>query len=222
MLKHRVRKLALMLKREVDWGLRLKKKHDLRVCWWNTRLAFAMERDLHVCWWNARLAFGIEKRLLCLAWGHVWSFVISNFWQHTEISPKFLKLRPGRILKYFRLHAGLNLHDCTCNLLNCLELDPIWMLVFVSVLLNNLKSPGKITVSIQKRSLKLFLALICLSVYYWTGWIVGFFYQCTVKLCIISVMPRSRGYGDITVTYIRRPEIPSHIYVKHQYMQESE
>jgi len=31
-----------------------------------------------------------------------------------------------------------------------------------------------------------------------------------------------RGYGDVTVTYIRRAEIPSHIYAKYQYTQESE
>ena len=33
--------------------------------------------------------------------------------------------------------------------------------------------------------------------------------------------PRSGGYGDITATYIRRSEIPSRIYAKHHYMQES-
>jgi len=37
----------------------------------------------------------------------------------------------------------------------------------------------------------------------------------------LDVTP-SRGYGDITSTYKRRSEIPLHIYVKHQYMQESE
>jgi len=31
------------------------------------------------------------------------------------------------------------------------------------------------------------------------------------------VTPRSHGYEDVTVTYIRRSKIPSHIYVKHQY-----
>ena len=36
------------------------------------------------------------------------------------------------------------------------------------------------------------------------------------------VMPRSHGYGDVTATYIRRSEIPSHIYAKHQCRQESE
>ena len=36
------------------------------------------------------------------------------------------------------------------------------------------------------------------------------------------VTPRSRGYGDVTATYIRRSEIPSRIYAKHQYRQESE
>ena len=37
-----------------------------------------------------------------------------------------------------------------------------------------------------------------------------------------TVTPRSGGYGDVTVTYIRRSEIPSRIYAKHQYRQESE
>ena len=36
------------------------------------------------------------------------------------------------------------------------------------------------------------------------------------------VTPRSRGYGDVTATYIRRSELPSRIYAKHQYKQESE
>jgi len=36
------------------------------------------------------------------------------------------------------------------------------------------------------------------------------------------VTPRSGGYGDVTVTYIRRSEIPSRIYAKFQYMQNSE
>ena len=34
--------------------------------------------------------------------------------------------------------------------------------------------------------------------------------------------PRSGGYGDVTATYIRRSKIPSRIYAKHQYRQESE
>ena len=32
-----------------------------------------------------------------------------------------------------------------------------------------------------------------------------------------GVAPRSRGYGDVAVTYIRRSEVPSRIYAKHQY-----
>ena len=39
---------------------------------------------------------------------------------------------------------------------------------------------------------------------------------------IINVTPRSGVYGDVTATYIRRVEIPSRIYAKHQYRQESE
>jgi len=38
----------------------------------------------------------------------------------------------------------------------------------------------------------------------------------------ISVASRSCGYRDITTTYIQRSEIPSRIYAKHQYRQESE
>jgi len=36
------------------------------------------------------------------------------------------------------------------------------------------------------------------------------------------VTPRSCGYGDVFVTYIRRKEIPSHIYAKDQYREESQ
>ena len=37
-----------------------------------------------------------------------------------------------------------------------------------------------------------------------------------------AVTPRSGGYGNVTETYIRRSKIPSRIYAKHQYRQESE
>ena len=36
----------------------------------------------------------------------------------------------------------------------------------------------------------------------------------STRLC---VTPRSHGYGDVTATYIRRSEVPSCIYAKHQY-----
>jgi len=36
------------------------------------------------------------------------------------------------------------------------------------------------------------------------------------------ITPRFSGYEDVTATYIRRSEIPSHIYAKHQYMKKSE
>jgi len=36
------------------------------------------------------------------------------------------------------------------------------------------------------------------------------------------VTPRSGGYGDVTATYICGSEIPSPIYAKQQYKQESE
>ena len=37
-----------------------------------------------------------------------------------------------------------------------------------------------------------------------------------------SVTPLSRGYGYVTVTYIYRSEILSHIYAKYQYIKKSE
>ena len=43
-----------------------------------------------------------------------------------------------------------------------------------------------------------------------------------VIVCFIIITPRSHGYGNVTATYIRRSEIPSRIYAKHQYKQESE
>ena len=42
------------------------------------------------------------------------------------------------------------------------------------------------------------------------------------KLWYHSITPRSYGYGDVTASYIRRAEMPSRIYAKHQYRQESE
>ena len=38
----------------------------------------------------------------------------------------------------------------------------------------------------------------------------------------VAVTPRFHGYGDVTATYIRKSEVPSRIYAKHQYRQESE
>ena len=38
----------------------------------------------------------------------------------------------------------------------------------------------------------------------------------------MHVTPRSRGYGDVTATYIRKSKIPPRIYTKHQYRQELE
>ena len=40
-------------------------------------------------------------------------------------------------------------------------------------------------------------------------------YMVIIESDTIFVMPRSRGYGDATATYIRRLEIPSRIYAKH-------
>ena len=34
----------------------------------------------------------------------------------------------------------------------------------------------------------------------------------------IYVTPRSRGYGDVTITYIRRSELPSHIVLDRKLM----
>jgi len=44
----------------------------------------------------------------------------------------------------------------------------------------------------------------------------------TLHCCLDFVTPRYGGYGDVTATYIHMSEIPSRIYAKHQYKQESE
>jgi len=46
--------------------------------------------------------------------------------------------------------------------------------------------------------------------------------DCDIILHKYYVTPRSHGYGDVTASYIRRSEIPSRIYAKHQYKKESE
>ena len=40
------------------------------------------------------------------------------------------------------------------------------------------------------------------------------------SVSVRPVTPRFHGYGDVTATYIRRSELPSRIYAKHQYRQE--
>jgi len=42
------------------------------------------------------------------------------------------------------------------------------------------------------------------------------------KETVVFETARSCGYEDVTAMYIWRSEIPSHIYAKHQYRQESE
>jgi len=42
------------------------------------------------------------------------------------------------------------------------------------------------------------------------------------RLWYHRVTPQSHGYGDVTMTWIHGSKIPSCIYTKHQYMQESE
>jgi len=75
------------------------------------------------------------------------------FRQPTELHPKFLIHCDllGWISKHFRFYCqSLASHDWIGNLLRCLELDPIWIVVFVSVLLNCLKPPWKIIASVME------------------------------------------------------------------------
>ena len=58
----------------------------------------------------------------------------------------------------------------TGNLLSYLELDLVWILVFMSILLNSLKPPEMIVVSVWIRSSDLLDAMSWLLVYCWTGW----------------------------------------------------
>jgi len=105
--------------------------------------------------WSLYFFFGREVRVLVKTrpshWSEVrvwWSLVI--FRQPTEHPPKFSILRGwlGQISKYFELQLILGSYDWTDNLSRCPEFDPIWILVFVSVLLNCLKPPGKIIISV--------------------------------------------------------------------------
>jgi len=66
---------------------------------------------------------------------------------------------------------------------------------------------------------------------FWYDWLVlysqtpsstGIWWQMVRMDQLLTTTPWFRGYGDITVTYICRSKIPSHIYVKYQYRQESE
>ena len=72
------------------------------------------------------------------------------FRQSIELSLKFLKLRGwlGRVSKHFGLCWQQALQDWTGNLLRYLELDSVWILVFVNVLLNSLKPPEMIIMSV--------------------------------------------------------------------------
>ena len=51
----------------------------------------------------------------------------------------------------------------------------------------------------------------------WVGRLHQFDARPMGRGCRDSVTSRSYGYGDVTATYIRRSEIPSRIYAKHQY-----
>jgi len=55
-----------------------------------------------------------------------------------------------------------------------------------------------------------YLKLLTLATLWWSGFVRNGFLRGLW-------MPRSRGYGDVTSTYICRSKIPSCIYAKHQY-----
>ena len=66
--------------------------------------------------------------------------------------------------------------------MRCPDLDLVWISIFMIILLNCLKPPGKIVVSILIHSLELIWALIYLLVYCWTGRVVDCICQCTIEL----------------------------------------
>jgi len=166
LLKRRAHRLAFELRRGIGWGSHLNWNAELAEVWvgiqsW-LQLVFAVGTQSWLrsafAIWNAELA---EVRVCSWMWGP--HFVLKRdlrvgmrfapkdlssikIRQPTELPPKFSKLRGRRFSKYFELHVGSN--DWTDNLVNCSELDLVWILVFVSVLLNYLKPPGIIIVSI--------------------------------------------------------------------------
>ena len=104
---------AILASEEGTQPSRLKREHEIRV--WD---------------WNATLAFDAR--------GSRWGIVVNHFLTAYKIPLKFSKLHGWlwRISKYFGSHVALDLRDCTVDLLKCPELDPVYILVFVSVLLN--------------------------------------------------------------------------------------
>jgi len=96
--------------------------------WWSPTLAFVWKRDPRI---SMRPAFEALSSVI--------------FRQPIEPLPRFLKSHGWlrRILKYFGLHLDLGLHDWSSNLLKYPELDPVWILVFMSILLNCLKPQGR-------------------------------------------------------------------------------
>ena len=98
------------------------------------------------------------------------------FEQPTELPPKFLKLRSclEQISKHFGLQLILGSHNWTDNLLRCPELDPVWILLFLSVLLNCLKPPGKIITSVLETQ-----SSTCHELW--------FDYMCTIETVELSV-----------------------------------
>ena len=134
---------------------------------WTRDLRFSLKCDLHV-----EVRFVLDDLSLVI------------FGQSAEPPQKFSILHSwlGWISKYFRFWLNLGFSWLTGNLLRCPELNPVWIVVFVSVLLNFLKPPGKIIESVletQSSSChKLWFVHWCtiepvelyllLPVYYWT------------------------------------------------------
>ena len=98
------------------------------------------------------------------------------FRQPIELPPKFLTLHSllGQILKYIGLQLILSSHDWIDSLLRCPELDPVWILIFVSVLLNCVKPLGKIIVSILETQSS-------------TCYELWFVYWCTIEPVELSI-----------------------------------
>ena len=72
------------------------------------------------------------------------------------------------------------------SLLGCPELDPVWMVVSMNVLLNFLKPPEKIVTSVLETQSSTW-ALVYLSVYYWTDRVIDCFcllFILTFILCL--------------------------------------
>ena len=104
--------------------------------------SYFLGREVRVLVQNATFALKWGLRLMTYLWWFLGSLQspLQSFWYSVVDLDRF-----RNTLNFGWIWAS---HDWTGNLLRCPELDPIWNVVFMSVLLNFLKLLGKIITSV--------------------------------------------------------------------------